>query len=191
MRIIPTPPTESAYITRRKFGLVGSSYYESRRYDASLAVRLIIGATDKMDTVVADLVSFLPAVKSGSLIGYVALLALVLIGSASVLLAVVYRRILNERRRIASKATQENFEAIAADLRKRALGMKERDDELRKSEERERPQQQQALKEQQRILKQSVSHAITLGLKENQNRLLQIDLKGMLSATQRKRNEAA
>jgi hypothetical protein len=144
-----------------------------------------------MDTVVAELVSFLPAVKSGSLIGYVALLALVLIGSASVIFAVAYRRILNERRRIASKATQENFEAIAADLRKRALGMKERDDELRKSEERERPQQQQALKEQQRILKQSVSHAITLGLKENQNRLLQIDLKGMLSATQRKRNEAA
>jgi hypothetical protein len=47
------------------------------------------------------------------------------------------------------------------------------------------------LKEQQRILKQSVSHAITLGLKDNQNRLLQIDLKGVLSAVQRKRNEAA
>jgi hypothetical protein len=166
-----------------------------------------------MDTVVAELVSFLQAVKSGSLIGYVILLAFVLIGSASVIVALVYRRILNERRRTTAKATQENFEAIAADLRKRALKMKEGDDELRKRElevrecdepkaflkdtnaelkpRRERSQQLQALKEQQRILKQSVSHAITLGLKDNQKQLLEIDLKGMLSAVQRKRKEAA
>jgi hypothetical protein len=144
-----------------------------------------------MDALVAELVSFLQALKGGSLIAYLILLALVLIGPASVIAALVYRRILNERRQIASKAAQENFEAIAAELRKRALEMKERDDEVRKREDRARPQQQQALKEQQRILKQSVSHAITLGLKDNQNRLLQIDLKGVLSAVQRKRNEAA
>jgi hypothetical protein len=119
------------------------------------------------------------------------LLALVLIAPASVIAALVYRRILNERRQVASTAAQENFGAIAAELRKRALEMKERDDEVRKREDRARPQQQKALKEQQRILKQSVSHAITLGLKDNQNRLLQIDLKGVLSAVQRKRNEAA
>jgi hypothetical protein len=166
-----------------------------------------------MDAVVAELVSFLQAVKSGSLIGYVILLGFVLIGSASVIVALVYRRTLNERRRATSIATQENFEAIAADLRKRALEMKERDDELRKRElgvkecdvprafledtdaelksERELPQQQPALRELQRILKQSASHTITVGLKDSQNRLLQIDLKGMLPAVQRKRNKAA
>jgi acyl-CoA hydrolase len=169
-------------------------------------------SVDKMDTVVAELVSFLQAAKSGSLIGYVILLAVVLIGSASVTVALVYRRTVNERRRTTSKATQENFEAIAADLRKRALEIKEGDNELRKRElevkecdepkaflkdtnaelrsKRERTQQQQALKEQQRILKQSVSHAIMVGLKDNQDHLLQIDLKG-LSAVQRKRKKAA
>ena len=144
-----------------------------------------------MDALVAELVSLLQALKGGSLIAYLILLALVLIASALVIAALVYRRTLHERRRIASKAAQENFESIAAELRKRALEMKERDDEVRKREDRARPQQQQALKEQQRIMKQSVSHAITLGLKDNQNRLLQIDLKGVLSAVQRKRNEAA
>ena len=144
-----------------------------------------------MDALVAELVSLLQALKGGSPIAYLILLALVLIASASVIAALVYRRTLHERLRIASKAAQENFEAIAAELRKRALEMKERDDEVRKREDRARPQQQQALKEQQRIMKQSVSHAITLGLKDNQNRLLQIDLKGVLSAVQRKRNEAA
>ena len=146
---------------------------------------------DKMDTVVAELVSFLQAVKSGSLIAYLISVAFILIGSASVIVALVYRRTLSERRQIASKAIQENFEVVAAELRKRALEMKERDDELRKRETHERPQQQQALKEQQRMLKQSVSHAITLGLKGDQNRLLEIDLKGMLSAFQGKRNKAA
>ena len=144
-----------------------------------------------MDVLVAELVSFLQALKGGSLIAYLILLALVLIAPASVIAALVYRRILNERRQVASTAAQENFGAIAAELRKRALEMKERDDEVRKREDCAQPQQQQALKEQQRILKQSVSHAIMLGLKDNQNRLLQIDLKEVLSAVQRKRNEAA
>jgi hypothetical protein len=130
-------------------------------------------------------------VKSGSLIAYLISVAFVLIGSASVIVALVYRQTLSDQRQIASKATQENFEVIAAELRKRALEMKERDDELRKRETHERLQQQQALKEQQRILKQSVSHAITLGLKDDQNRLLQIDLKGMLSAFQGRRSKAA
>lgn len=147
-------------------------------------------ATDKMAAVVAELVSFLQAVNSGSLIAYLIPVAFVLIGSASVTVALVYRRNLSERCQIASNATQENFKVIAAELRKRALEMKERDDELRKRDTRERPQQQ-ALKEQQRILRQSVSHAITLGLKGDQNRLLEIDLKGMLSAFQGKRNKAA
>jgi hypothetical protein len=144
-----------------------------------------------MDALVAELVSFLQALKGGSLIAYLILLGLVLIAPASVIAALVYRRILNERRQVASTAAQENFGAIAAELRKRALEMKERDDEVRKREDCAQPQQQQALKEQQRILKQSVSHAITLGLKDNQTRLLQIDLKEVLSAVQRKRNEAA
>jgi HSP90 family molecular chaperone len=163
-----------------------------------------------MDTVVAELVTFVQAVKSGSLIGYVILLAFVLIGSASVTVALLYRRALDEQCRTSSKAAQENFEAIAAALRKRALGMKESDDELRKrelevsacdepktslkdtnAELRQRSQRRQALKEHQRILRQSASHAIMLGLKDNQDHLLKIDLRGMLSAVQGKRKKAA
>lgn len=165
-----------------------------------------------MGTVVLEFVSFLQAAKSGSLIGYVILLAVVLIGSALVTVTLVYKRTLNERRRTRSRATQEHFEAIAADLRKRAMEIKKGDNELRKRElevkecdqpraflkdtnaelrsKRERTKQQQALKEQQRILRQSVSQAIMLGLKDNQDHLLQIDLKG-LWAVQRKRKKAA
>ena len=84
------------------------------------------------------------------------------------------------------------------DLRRRELEVKERDDDLRKRElevnerdelkgffkvanaelrsELQRPgQQQQALKE-------SVSHAITLGFKDIQTRLLQTDFKWKMSA---------
>jgi hypothetical protein len=84
-----------------------------------------------MDMVVAALVSFLQAVNSGSWI----LLVFVLIGLAWITAGLVYRRILNERRRTTSKATQENFEATAAELRKRALEMKQGDDELWKREQ--------------------------------------------------------
>ena len=42
-----------------------------------------------------------------------------------VIAAVVYQRIVIRRFQTASKATQENFETIAADLRKRALEVKE------------------------------------------------------------------
>jgi hypothetical protein len=133
----------------------------------------------------------------------VTLLTFVLIGSASVVVALVYGRSLSEWRRKASKAIEDDFETIAADLRKRALEVKKRDDDLRKRQlevnegnepkvffkdanaekwcERERPQQQ-VLNEQQRMLKQSVSPTITLGLKDVQNRLLQANLKGILSA---------
>ena len=130
------------------------------------------------------------------------LLTFVLIGSASVVVALVYGRTLSEWRRKASKAIEDDFETIAADLRKRALEVKKRDDDLRKRQlevnegnepkvfkdanaemwcERERPQQQ-VLNEQQRMLKQSVSPTITLGLKDIQKRLLQANLKGILSA---------
>jgi hypothetical protein len=133
----------------------------------------------------------------------------------------VYQRIVIKRFKTASKATQENLETMAV-LRKRALEVKERDDDLRKrelevkegdelkgffkvanaelrSELQRTQQQQQALKKQQRALKESVSHAITLGLKDIQTRLLQTDFKGMMSAVpdrlktdlQRKPDEAA
>jgi hypothetical protein len=133
----------------------------------------------------------------------VTLLTFVLIGSASVVVALVYGRTLSEWRRKASKAIEDDFKTIAAGLRKRALDVKKRDDDLRKRQlevnegnepkvfvkdandemwcERERPQQQ-VLNEQQRMLKQSVSPTITLGLKDVQNRLLQANLKGILSA---------
>jgi hypothetical protein len=77
------------------------------------------------------------------------------------------------------------------DLRKRELEVKERDElkgsfkdanaELRYEPQRSQ-QQQQALKASQRALKESVSHTITLGLKDIQNHLLQADFKGMMSA---------
>jgi hypothetical protein len=129
-----------------------------------------------MDTVVAELVSFFQALESGSLFHYLILLALVLIGLALTLVAVAYHRIVIKRSQTASKATQENFETIAADLRKRALEVKTQDEGLRKrdlevKEEPQRPQQQrQVLKGSQRALKQSVSHIITVGLKDLQNK---------------------
>jgi uncharacterized protein YneF (UPF0154 family) len=84
-----------------------------------------------MDTVGAELVSFFQALKNGSLLGYFILMVLVLIGLALVIGAFVYKRIVTKRLRAASKATQENLETMAV-LRKRAMEVKERDDDLRK-----------------------------------------------------------
>ena len=80
-----------------------------------------------MDTVVAELVSFFQALKGGSLF----VLALVLIGLALTTAAVAYQVIAMRRLKAASKAAQENFETIAADLRKRALEVKKQDEGLR------------------------------------------------------------
>ena len=136
-----------------------------------------------MDTLVAELVSFLQPLKSGSLI-----LALVLIGLALIIFALVYQRIKTKRVQTASTA-QENFENIAADLRKRALEVKKHDEGLREGElevkecdelAELRPEHQRS-QQLQRALKGSVSHTI-IGLKDIQNRLLQTDVKGMGSA---------
>jgi uncharacterized protein YneF (UPF0154 family) len=148
-----------------------------------------------MDTVGAELVSFFQALKNGSLLGYFILMVLVLIGLALVIGAFVYKRIVTKRLRAASKATQENLETMAV-LRKRALEVKERDDDLWKRDleveerelkglvkdtntelrpELERPQQQrQVLKRSQRALRATVSQIITVGLKDIQNRSKQI-----------------
>jgi uncharacterized membrane protein (DUF106 family) len=88
-------------------------------------------STEKRDTVVAELVSFFQALKSGSPFHYVILLAFVLIGLALTIAAVAYQRVVITRSQTASKAAQENFEAIAADLRKRALEVKKQDEGLR------------------------------------------------------------
>jgi hypothetical protein len=85
-------------------------------------------STEKLDTLVAELVSFLQALKIGSLIGYLILLALVPIGLALIMVGLVHQRIVIERFQTASKATQENFETIAADLRKRAMEVKKHDE---------------------------------------------------------------
>jgi hypothetical protein len=124
-----------------------------------------------MDTVVAELVSFFEALKSGSLFHYLILLALVLIGLALPIVAVAYHRIVIKRQ-MASKATQENFETTAADLRKRALEVKRQDEGLRKRDlEVKERKQQQVLKRSQRALKGSVSYT-----------MLQTDFKRMTSA---------
>ena len=162
--------------------------------------------------VVDELVSFLQAVTSGSRIGLVILIAFVLIGLAWITAGLGYKRLLNERHRTTSNATQENFEAAAAELRKRALKMKQGDDELwNRGQEvtkcddpealedtdaelrpkREQSRQQYALREQQRILKQSAGRSITIGFKDHQDRLLQSSLGGLLSAAQTKRKKAA
>jgi hypothetical protein len=73
-----------------------------------------------------------------------------------VIAAVVYQRIVIKRFQTPSKATQENFEAIAADLRKRALEVKKQDEGLRKRElEVKERKKQQVLKRSQRALKGS------------------------------------
>ena len=124
-----------------------------------------------MDTVVAELVSFFEALKSGSLFGYLILLAIVLIGLALIIVTLAYQRIVIKRFQTASKAAQENFETIAADLRKRALEVKKQDEGLRKRElEVKERKEQQVLKRSQRALKGSVSHT-----------MLRPDFKGMTS----------
>jgi hypothetical protein len=124
-----------------------------------------------MDTVVAELVSFSQALKNGSLFHYLILLTVVLIGLALTIVAVACQRIVIKRSQTASKATQENFETISADLRKRALEVKKEDEGLRKRElEVKERKQQQVLKRSQRALKGSVSHT-----------MLQTDFKGMTS----------
>src|SRR4051812_7179011 len=84
-----------------------------------------------MDMGVAELVSFFQALKSGSLFGCFILMFLILIALALVVGA--YKRIVSKRLRAASKATQANLETMAV-LRKRAMGVKECDDELKKRE---------------------------------------------------------
>ena len=114
-----------------------------------------------MDTVVAQLASFFQALRSGSLFAYLILLVLVLIGLALTIVAVAYQRVVIKRSQTASKATQENFETMSADLRKRALEVKEQDEGLRKRElEVKERKQQQVLKRSQRALKGSVSHTM-------------------------------
>ena len=152
-----------------------------------------------MDTVVAELVSFFQALKGGSLF----VLPPVLIGLALTIAAVAYQVIAIRRSRAASKAAQENFETIAADLRKRALEVKTQDESLRKrdleakerdelkgfvtdanpdlTEQPQRPQQQRVLKGSQRALKESVSQIIVVGLEDIQNRMLQPDFTRMTS----------
>ena len=116
-------------------------------------------------SIVNEVVSALEAVKSYGQPGFWILLS-ILIVLVLVIAAVVYQRIVIKRFQTASKATQDNFETIAADLRKRALGVKEQDEGLRKREleVKERKQQRQVLRRSQRALKGSVSHTITLGL---------------------------
>jgi hypothetical protein len=152
-----------------------------------------------MDTIVAELVSFFQALEGGSPFAW----ALVLIGLALTTAAVAYQVIAMRRCKAASKATQENFETIAADLRKRALEVKKQDEGLRErdlkakerdelkgfikdanaelTEQPQRSQQQQVLKGSQRALKESVSQIIVVGLEDIQNRMLQTDFTSMTS----------
>jgi len=122
-------------------------------------------------SIVNEVVSALEAIKSYGQPGFWILLVSILIALVLVIAAVMYQRIVIKRFQTASKATQENFETIAADLRKRALEVKKQDEGLRKRElEVKERKQQQVLKRSQRALKGSVSHT-----------MLQTDFKGMTS----------
>ena len=122
-------------------------------------------------SIVNEVVSALEAVKSYGQPGFWILLVSILIVLVLVIAAVVYQRIVIKRFQTASKATQENFETIAADLRKRALEVKKQDEGLRKRElEVKERKEQQVLKRSQRALKGSVSHT-----------MLRLDFKGMTS----------
>lgn len=151
-----------------------------------------------MDTVFAELMNFFQALKSGSLSAHLVLLALVLVG-LGLIAAVAYQRFVLKRFQMAAEATQEEFRNIAADLRKRALEVKEQDEGLRRRDlaVKERDElkvfvkgadveprcepQRQVLKGSQRAMKGSVSHIITVGLKDIQTRMLQTDFKLMTS----------
>jgi hypothetical protein len=114
-------------------------------------------------SIVNEVVSALEAIKDYGQPGFWILVS-ILIVLVLVIAAVVYQRIVIKRFQTPSKTTQENFEAIAADLRKRALEVKKQDEGLRKREleVKERKQQQQVLKRSQRALKGSVSHTMLL-----------------------------
>jgi predicted Holliday junction resolvase-like endonuclease len=113
-------------------------------------------------SMINEVVSALEAVKSYGQPGFWILLVSIFIVLVLVIAAVVYQRIVIKRFQTASKATQENFETVAADLRKRALEVKKQDEGLRQREldVKEPKQQQQVLKRSQRALKGSVSHTI-------------------------------
>ena len=107
-------------------------------------------------SIVNEVVNAIEAVKSYGQPGFWILLS-ILIVLVLVIAAVMYKRIVINRFKPASKATHENFETIAGDLRKRALEVKEQDEGLRKRElEVKERKQQQVLKRSQRALKGSV-----------------------------------
>src|SRR5215467_12747643 len=121
-------------------------------------------------SIVNEVVSALEAVKSYGQPGFWILLSISIV-LVLVIAAVMCQRIVIKRFHTASKATQENFETIAAVLRKRALEVKKQDEGLRKRElEVKERKQQQVLKRSQRALKGSVSHT-----------MLRLDFKGMTS----------
>ena len=93
------------------------------------------------------------------------MLIVVLIGLALTIAAVAYQRIVIKRSNSASKATQENFETIAADLRKRALEVKRQDEGLRKRdlEVKERDELKGFVKDANAELRASTSAATTTG----------------------------
>jgi hypothetical protein len=119
---------------------------------------------------VNEVVSALEAVKSYGQPGFWILLS-ILIVLVLVIAAVVYQRIVTKRFQTASKATQRNFETIAADLRKRALEVKKQDEGLRKRELEVKERKQRQVLKRSQALKGSVSHT-----------MLRPDFKGMTSA---------
>ena len=171
-----------------------------RRHQPPFLRESLESSTEKMDTVFAELVNFFQTLKSGSLSAHLIFLASLALVGLGLIVAVAYQRFAIKRLQIASEAAQEEFRNIAADLRKRALEVKKQDEGLRRRdlavEERDELKafvksadvelrcepQRQVLKGSQRAMKGSVSHIITVGLKDIQTRMLQTNFKVITSA---------
>src|SRR5260370_31060628 len=93
-------------------------------------------------SIVNEVVSALEAVKSYGQPGFWILLS-ILIVLVLVIAAVMYQRIVIKRFQTTSKATQENLETIAADLRKLGLEVKKQDEGLMNREPHAKERNQQ------------------------------------------------
>jgi hypothetical protein len=141
-------------------------------------------------SIVSEVVSTLEAVKNYGQPGFWILLVSILIVLVLVIAAVVYQRIVIARFQASSKATQDHLKALEVTLKEREVGVKERE-ELRETfttqfslvtaTNENLSSEVQRLRQQQQGLEDSVHQAITLGLKEIENRLLQTTFDEMVS----------
>jgi hypothetical protein len=155
-------------------------------------------------TVVAELSATLAALRSAGETGFWILAISLLIVIALVAIALVYQRMVIGRFQAASRATEETFKGVDAQLKtvdaqlktidtslkERELGVKERD-ELRnifsqqlsifKETNTELRTEMSRIREQQKGLKESLNKTITAGLEDIRDRMTQISVKEIIA----------